>query len=75
MSNSGCGWKVFAVLVILALVIFGEPWVVMHAWGLIAVNMFGAPVMPYWTAFWGTLAVNTLFGHATNAAQTGLDRA
>jgi len=56
----GCGTAIGA-LILIALVIFGGPWVVMHAWTLIAVNMFGAPVMSYWTAFWGTLAMHIIF--------------
>jgi len=59
-NRVGCGTAIGA-LILIALVIFGGPWVVMHAWTLIAVNMFGAPVMSYWTAFWGTLAMHIIF--------------
>ena len=52
-------------LVVLALVLFLGPWVVMHAWGLIAVGMFGAPAMPYWTAFFGTWAVHILLSRVS----------
>ena len=55
-SLSGC----FAIIVAIAIAIFLGPWVVMHAWWLIAVQMFGAPAMPYWTAFFGTWAVHIL---------------
>ena len=48
------------VIIVLALAIFLGPWIVMHAWSLIAVGMFGAPAMSYWTAFWGTWAVHIL---------------
>ena len=48
------------VIIIVALAIFLGPWVVMHAWNLIAVAMFGAPAMSYWTAFFGTWAVHIL---------------
>lgn len=58
-DNMGCGTAV-AVLILIALIIFGGPWVVMHAWTLIAVNMFGAPAMSYWTAFFGTWAIHVL---------------
>ena len=51
-----------STLVVLLLFIFIGPWIVMHAWTLIAVNMFGAPAMGYWTAFWGTIAIHILFG-------------
>lgn len=47
-------------IIVILLAIFLGPWVVMHAWTLIAVNMFGAPAMPYWTAFFGTWAVHIL---------------
>lgn len=50
----------FTVIVVVLLAIFFGPWVVMHAWSLIAVGMFGAPAMSYWTAFWGTWAVHIL---------------
>ena len=49
------------VLIVLAIAIFLGPWIVMHAWTLIAVNMFGAPAMSYWTAFFGTWAAHIIF--------------
>lgn len=52
----GCLGLIVAIL----LVIFLGPWIVMHAWYLIAVCMFGLPAMPYWTAFFGTWAVHIL---------------
>ena len=58
---AGC----FGFIVLLALVIFLGPWVVMHAWSLIAVGMFGLPAMPYWTAFWGTWAMHIIFSRTT----------
>ena len=48
------------IIIVLVLAIFLGPWIVMHAWTLIAVNMFGAPAMSYWTAFFGTWAVHVL---------------
>lgn len=48
------------LIIVIALVVFLGPWVVMHAWTLIAVNMFGAPAMSYWTAFFGTWAIHIL---------------
>ena len=54
------------IIILVALVIFLGPWVVMHAWTLIAVNMFGAPVMPYWTAFFGTWAAHILLSRMSN---------
>jgi len=59
-NDIGCGTLILA-LVLIALIIFGGPWIVMHAWMLIAVNMFGAPVMSYWTAFFGTWAMHIIF--------------
>lgn len=64
-DHIGCG-TVIAALLLIALVVFGGPWIVMHAWTLIAVNMFGAPMMPYWTAFWGTLAMHIIFDLKVN---------
>jgi len=55
------GASCFAVIVAIAIALFLGPWVVMHAWYLIAVCMFGLPAMPYWTAFFGTWAVHILF--------------
>lgn len=51
------------VIIVLALAIFLGPWIVMHAWSLIAVGMFGAPAMSYWAAFFGTWACAILFGN------------
>ena len=48
------------LIVVILLAIFLGPWIVMHAWTLIAVDMFGAPAMSYWTAFFGTWAVHIL---------------
>ena len=53
------------IIIVIAIVIFLGPWIVMHAWGLIAVEMFGLPAMSYWTAFWGVLAVHVLLEHAS----------
>ena len=63
---AGC----FGLLVAIALLLFVGPWIVMHAWTLIAVNMFGAPVMPYWTAFWGTCAAHIIFGKWSNKSDS-----
>ena len=52
--------KVFIVVFFIAWV-FLAPLVVMHAWTLIAVNMFGAPVLTYWPAFWGMWALSIIF--------------
>ena len=50
----------FGLIIAMLLLIFFGPWIVMHAWQLIAVDMFGAPAMPYWAAFFGTWAVHIL---------------
>lgn len=55
--TAGC----LTAIVLVALAIFFGPWIVMHAWTLIAVNMFGAPAMSYWTAFFGTWAAHIIF--------------
>lgn len=53
-------------LVLIAIILFLGPWVVMHAWSLIAVGMFGAPAMSYWTAFFGIWAVHILLSRMSN---------
>ena len=53
--------KVFAALVLIALLIFVAPCVTLIAWNMFAVGMFGAPAMTYWTAFWVTNAVQLMF--------------
>ena len=48
------------VLIVLAAILFLEPLIIVHAWSLFAVGMFGLPVLEYWTAFWVNLAVGCL---------------
>ena len=50
------------VLIVLAAMLFLEPLIIVHAWSLFAVGMFGLPVLEYWTAFWVNLAIGCLFG-------------
>lgn len=59
-KDMGCGTIFLLGLVILA-VIFGAPWIVQIAWGMIAVGMFGAPALSYWAAFMGTWALHIIF--------------
>ena len=54
------------VIVLIALAIFLGPWIVMHAWNLIVAGMFAGPLISYWTAFWGVLAVHILFEKTVN---------
>ena len=49
------------IIVLTLLFLFIQPIPVMIAWNMIAVGMFGLPVLTYWPAFWGTLAIGTLF--------------
>ena len=56
--------KIISGLTVIVLCIawlFIAPLVVTHAWALIAVNMFGAPVLTYWPAFWGMWALSIIF--------------
>ncbi len=57
---------VMVALFLAVLIIFGGPWVVMHAWELIAVNMFGAPELSYCAAFFGTWAMHIIFNLRVN---------
>lgn len=59
-NDMSSGASCFALIVAIIIAIFLGPWIVMHAWYLIAVCMFGAPAMPYWTAFFGTWAIHVL---------------
>lgn len=59
------------LILVIALVVFAGPWIVMHAWSLIAVGMFGAPAMSYWTAFWGTMAFHILFARTSSGGKNG----
>jgi hypothetical protein len=51
----------FLIIVLLLALIFVQPLIVVHAWSLIAVGMFGAPALSYWAAFWGMLALELIF--------------
>lgn len=56
--------KIISGLTVIVLYIawlFIMPLIVTHAWALIAVNMFGAPVLTYWPAFWGMWALSVIF--------------
>jgi len=55
------GAKILGLLILIAAIIFIGPWVVMTAWSMIAVDMFGLPALSYWAAFMGTWAVHIIF--------------
>jgi hypothetical protein len=61
-SDYGCAVIVLAVLLVIALIFIG-PLITMWLWNWIAVDLFGAPVIGYWTAFGLKLLANILFGH------------
>lgn len=52
---------VLIALIIYLVWLFIAPFIVTHAWMLIAVNMFGAPVLTYWPSFWGMWALSVIF--------------
>ena len=53
--------KFIGMSILILAIVFLTPWIVQITWGMIAVNMFGAPVMSYWAAFFGTWAMHILF--------------
>lgn len=61
-SDYGCAVIVLAVLLVIALIFIG-PLITMWLWNWIAVDLFGAPVIGYWTAFGLKWLANILFGH------------
>ena len=60
-SDYGCAVIILAVLLIIAL-IFAGPLITMWLWNWIAVDLFGAPVIGYWTAFGLQWLCHILFG-------------
>lgn len=68
-SDYGCATVILAVLLVIALIFIG-PVITMWLWNWIAVDMFGAPVIGYWTAFGLQWLCRRLFGH-TVTVKTG----
>lgn len=60
-SDSGCGWWIAGVLLVIALIFIG-PLVTMWLWNWIAVDLFSLPVIGYWEAFGLEWLCQVLFG-------------
>ena len=58
----GCGAAILIALLLIGL-LFLEPAITMWLWNWIAVDLFGAPVIGYWTAFGLQWLCHILFGH------------
>lgn len=61
-SEDGCLWVVLAVILVIGLLFLG-PAITMWLWNWVAVDLFGAPVIGYWTAFGLQWLCHILFGH------------
>lgn len=61
-DNIGCGMIFLIVIGIIALCFLG-PAITMWLWNWIAVDLFGLPVIGYWTAFGLQWLCHILFGH------------
>lgn len=59
---TGCLLIFLVVLSVIALIFLG-PVITMWLWNWIAVDLFGAPVIGYWTAFGLQWLCRILFGH------------
>ena len=68
-DDIGCGAAILMVIGLIALIFIG-PVITMWLWNWIAVDMFGAPVISYWTAFGLQWLCRRLFGH-TVTVKTG----
>ena len=60
-DDSGCGTIILIVIGIIALCFIG-PVITMWLWNWIAVGLFNAPVIDYWTAFGLQWLCHALFG-------------
>jgi len=58
----GCGAAILIIIGLIALLFLG-PAITMWLWNWIAVSLFGAPVIGYWTAFGLQWLCHILFGH------------
>lgn len=58
----GCGAAILIALLLIGLLFLG-PAITMWLWNWIAVSLFGAPVISYWTAFGLQWLCHILFGH------------
>ena len=60
-KETGCLIIILCVIALIALLFIG-PAITMWLWNWIAVDLFGAPVIGYWTAFGLQLLCHILFG-------------
>ena len=60
-NNIGCGMIILIVIGVIALLFLG-PAITMWLWNWIAVSLFNAPVIGYWTAFGLQWLCHILFG-------------
>ena len=60
-EEMGCGLAIFCAILLIGLLFLG-PAIVMWLWNWIAVGLFGAPVIGYWTAFGLQWLCHILFG-------------
>ena len=61
-EEMGCGLIIFCAILVIGL-LFLCPVITMWLWNWIAVGLFGAPVIGYWTAFGLQWLCHILFGH------------
>lgn len=60
-AKFGCLGMILVIL-IAAAIWFIQPLIIVKAWTMFAVGMFGLPMLDYWTAFWVNWAIGCLFG-------------
>lgn len=61
-DDIGCGAVILIIIGLIALIFIG-PAITMWLWNWIAVDLFGLPVIGYWTAFGLQWLCRILFGH------------
>lgn len=61
----GCGLVILIIIGVLAFLFLG-PAITMWLWNWIAVSLFNAPVIGYWTAFGLQWLCHILFGRPVN---------
>ena len=61
-DNIGCATIIIIIISLIALLFLG-PAITMWLWNWIAVGLFGAPAIGYWTAFGLQWLCCILFGH------------
>ena len=61
-EEMGCGLIILCAILVIGLLFLG-PAITMWLWNWIAVSLFGAPVIGYWTAFGLQWLCHILFGH------------